>query len=134
MQVKHYVSSITKISDVCKRIALPVITSMFIIIVLMIIASILMYTAENEAQPEIFNNALSGLWWEVINFAGHNNVTPVTAFGQILSAIYALLRICFLSIPLGIVFAGFIVKSRDEKITAKEKKHFCPYCGNNIDE
>ena len=39
------------------------ISSVFIILVLMIASSLCMYSLENEAQPEVFQNAFSGIWW-----------------------------------------------------------------------
>ena len=37
--------------------------SLFFVAILMLISSLLMYSAEHDAQPEVFRNAFSGLWW-----------------------------------------------------------------------
>ena len=40
-----------------------IMSSVFIIIVLMLASSLGMYSAEHSAQPEAFSNAFSGIWW-----------------------------------------------------------------------
>jgi|GEM_PF-5859448 len=100
--------SLTNNKELFKHLFFLSLTLMFIIFILMIVASMLIYTAENEAQPEIFGNALSGLW---LSFIGYNGISPVTAFGKAMAVFLAVLRACFLSVPIGVILAGFIVKT-----------------------
>ena len=116
--------TLTNIGNVFKHTAPVLLISMISIGLLIIAASVLLYTAENKAQPEIFGSVLSVLQWAVTTF-GHSNTAPVTDFGKFLAAVLAVLRICFMGIPIGVFFAGITVKSRKENI---EEKTICPRC------
>ena len=50
-------------------------SSLFIIFILMLASSICMYSAEHAAQPDVFKNAFSGFWWSVTtNHHCHHHV------------------------------------------------------------
>ena len=40
-----------------------IISSVFIVVILMLASSLCMYSVEHDAQPEVFRNAFSGIWW-----------------------------------------------------------------------
>ena len=42
-----------------------IVSSVVIILILMMASSLCMYSAEHEAQPEVFRNAFSGIWWSL---------------------------------------------------------------------
>lgn len=42
-----------------------ILSSVFIIFILMMASSLCMYSTEHSAQPEVFSNAFSGIWWSV---------------------------------------------------------------------
>ena len=78
--------------------------------VLMLSASLIMYTVENPVQPSVFENAFSGIWW-VLNTVltiGYGDIYPITIMGKLLGGIVSLLGISFVAIPTGIISAGFI--------------------------
>lgn len=61
-KVNRYTSALSTIADVFKKKANQLISSMIVVSLLMVIASVLMYNVENAAQPDKFQNAFSGLW------------------------------------------------------------------------
>ena len=42
-----------------------IISSVFIVLILMLASSLCMYSVEHDAQPEVFRNAFSGIWWSM---------------------------------------------------------------------
>ena len=89
------------------------------------------------AQPDVFENVLSGLWWSVATFTtvGYGDIFPVTAMGKILSSIIAILGIGLVAVPTGIISAGFMEYREGEKqalCNNEDEKLFCPYCGKKI--
>ena len=136
-KVNRYTNALSVVGTVLKNKANQLISSMFVVALLMLISSIVMYSVENLAQPEVFTNAFSGLWWAIATFTtvGHGDIYPITAFGKVLSAIIALLGIGLVAVPTGIISAGFIEQMEQEKENKKcdIEKHFCPYCGKKID-
>ncbi|MBQ1312290.1 MAG: ion transporter, partial [Blautia sp.] len=70
-------------------------SSIFIIFVLMLAASMSMYSVEHDIQPESFENAFSGIWWSVsaLLTVGYGDIYPVTTLGRILGIIIAFLGV-----------------------------------------
>ncbi len=87
-----------------------IISSVFIIIVLMFASSLGIYSAEHEAQPEAFRNAFSGIWWSVSTLltVGYGDIYPITVIGKIMAIIIAFLGVGVVAIPTGIISAGFV--------------------------
>jgi len=87
-----------------------ILSSIFMIAMLMMAASLCMYGLENEAQPEAFNNAFSGIWWAMstVLTVGYGDIYPITAGGRIVAIIIALLGVCVVAIPTGVISAGFV--------------------------
>ena len=85
-------------------------SSVFIIIVLILGASLCMYHAEHEAQPQAFKNALSGIWYSVATVftVGYGDIYPITAAGRLMAAVITFLGVGVVAIPTGIISAGFV--------------------------
>lgn len=110
MKFNRYTKAMTNVLEVLKLKAMELFSSVFIVAILMLISSALMYSIEGEAQPEAFQNAFSGLWWAIATFTtvGYGDIYPITAAGKILGGVVALLGIGLLAVPAGIVSAGFM--------------------------
>jgi len=87
-------------------------SSVFIIFVLMLASSLGMYSAEHEAQPGVFTNAFSGIWWSVstILTVGYGDIYPVTTLGRVMAIVIAYLGVGVVAIPTGIISAGFVAE------------------------
>lgn len=87
-----------------------IISSVFIILILMLASSLGMYNVENEAQPDVFKNAFSGIWWSVSTLltVGYGDIYPVTYIGKIMAICIAFLGVGVVAIPTGIISAGFV--------------------------
>lgn len=85
-------------------------SSLFIIMVLMLAASLFMYSAEHDAQPDVFKNAFSGIWWSMSTLltVGYGDIYPITFAGKVLGIIIAFLGVGAVAIPTGIISAGFV--------------------------
>ena len=87
-----------------------ILSSVFIILVLILAASLCMYSVEHTAQPEVFRNAFSGIWWSVATIftVGSGDIYPVTLLGRIMAVIITFLGVGAVAIPTGIISAGFV--------------------------
>ena len=85
-------------------------SSCFILLIMLMASSLGMYSAEHEAQPEVFDNAFSGLWWSVstILTVGYGDIYPITVMGRVMGIIIAILGVGVVAIPTGIISAGFV--------------------------
>lgn len=132
-KLNRYTNALSTIGDIFKRKKHQLISSISVVLVLMVIAAILMYHVESEAQPDNFNNALTALWWtvETLTTVGYGDVVPVTAIGKLLSTVISLLGIGLVAVPTGIISAGF-AENLDEQKHREEEKIYCPYCGKKL--
>ena len=87
-----------------------ILSSVFIILVLMLSSSLCMYGAEHEVQPDQFKNAFSGIWWSVSTLltVGYGDIYPVTTLGKAMAIIIGFLGVGVVAIPTGIISAGFV--------------------------
>lgn len=89
-----------------------IMSSVLIILILMLSSSICMYSVEHEAQPDVFSNALSGMWWAATTIftVGYGDMAPVTLMGKVIGIIIDFLAMAVVAIPTGIISAGFVEK------------------------
>ena len=104
--------------------------TIFIMGILIIFDSTLMYYVENPVQPEKFPNILASTWWAVttLTTVGYGDIYPVTPLGKILCGIITILGIGIIALPTAIISSGFIAELNDQKKTI-----ICPHCGNEIE-
>lgn len=109
-RVNAYYDALNVIGDVIRGKKDQILSSVFIILVLMLASSLCMYSLENEAQPEVFRNAFSGFWWAVSTLltVGYGDIYPITIPGRIFGIIITFLGVGMVAIPTGILSAGFV--------------------------
>lgn len=75
----------------------------------LLIASSFMYYIEHSAQPEVFSSIPATLWWGVVTLTtvGYGDVVPVTALGQLVGALVAMLGIGMFAVPAALIATGF---------------------------
>ena len=114
-KMNRYTSGLSSIGNVLKKKSDQLVSSIFVVFLLMIISSVIMYYFENPVQPDVFSNAFSGLWWAISTFTtvGYGDIYPLTIAGKIFSAIIALLGIGLVAVPTGIISAGFMENIED---------------------
>ena len=129
-QVNAYYNSIHVITAVLSSKKQQLMSSVFIILVLMVGSSLCMYSLEHEAQPEVFSNAFSGIWWAASTLltVGYGDIYPITTLGQIFGIIITFLGVGMVAIPTGIISAGFVDQysrlKRMSEYATEENVHF----------
>lgn len=75
-KINRYTSSLSLIGQVLKARSSQLLSSITIILVLIFIDAMLMYDIEHLAQPEVFDNALSAMWWAMatITTVGYGDI------------------------------------------------------------
>lgn len=100
-QINAYYDSLNVIAEVISSKRQQLMSSVFIILVLMVASSLCMYSLEHEAQPEVFSNAFSGIWWSVSTLltVGYGDIYPVTTLGKVVSIFITFLGVGMVAIP-----------------------------------
>lgn len=129
-KLARYSASMQTLGDVFKAKAGDLGVAFFVLFIVWIFASSLMYFAENEAQPETFGSIPSSMWWGIITLTtiGYGDTYPVTTAGKIIGTGVAILGIAVYAIPAGIMASAFTEELRKKR--QKPKK--CPHCGKEI--
>jgi len=109
-RITAYYDSLNAIAEVIIGKKQQLLSSVFIIVVLMLGSSLCMYSVEHEAQPDVFQNAFSGIWWSVSTLLtiGYGDIYPITTLGRILGTVITFLGVGMVAIPTGIISAGFV--------------------------
>lgn len=113
------------IIDVLKEKRKQIFSSVIMVLILMVASSLCMYSMEHEAQPEVFKNAFSGIWWSTSTLLtiGYGDIYPVTVGGKIMAIVISFLGVGMVAIPTGIISAGFVESyTKINKIVFKEEE------------
>ena len=108
-------------------------SSVFIIFLLMLASSLCIYSVEHEAQPEVYRNALSGIWWSLstIFTVGYGDIYPITYLGKFIAIIITFLGVGVVAIPTGIISAGFVEQytkvQKQSTADANKRNSACSY-------
>lgn len=129
-KVTRYMRGFRTIERVLKKHYREIVAAFLVILLLIIAASVVMFEVENPAQPDKFNNLLSGIWWavETVTGTGYGDIVPITPAGRIIGSVIMLLALALVAIPGGIFSAGFVAEyqnanlRRIERDVSKEKK------------
>lgn len=121
-RINAYHDSLSVITDVIYGKRQQLLSSVFIILILMVAASLCMYSLENEAQPEVFSNAFSGIWWAASTLltVGYGDIYPITTMGKLFGIFITFLGVGMVAIPTGIISAGFV----DQYSNIKKRKEY----------
>ncbi len=109
-RINAYYDSLNVITEVIIGKSQQLLSSVFILMVLMLASSLCMYSLEHDAQPKVFANAFSGIWWSVSTLltVGYGDIYPVTPLGRLMGILISFLGVGVVAIPTGIISAGFV--------------------------
>lgn len=109
-RINAYYDAFNVIAEVMIEKKDQILSSVWMILILMIASSLCMYSLENEAQPDKFKDAFSGIWWAVSTLltVGYGDIYPITPAGRLVGIFIAFLGVGMVAIPTGIISAGFV--------------------------
>lgn len=125
----RYVAALRLFRAVVQSKREELVLTTFILALLLLVASSLMYFVENPAQPEVFSSIPAAMWWAVatLTTVGYGDVYPVTVAGRLLASVVAVLGIGFFALPTAILGTGFV-----EEIAKTKAAPCCPHCGGSL--
>ena len=129
-RINAYHDSLSVIADVLSSKRQQLISSVFIILTLVLAASLSMYSVEHKAQPEVFTDAFTGIWWAVMTIltVGYGEIYPITTLGKVMALVITFLGVGMVALPTAIISAGFVDQySRIKRLTEfarEEDVHF----------
>lgn len=128
-KVGRYSSSLQMMKRVLISKKEELLLTVFVLVLLLVVSACVMYHCETVAQPAVFPDIPSTMWWAVVTLTtvGYGDVYPITPMGKFVAAIMAILGIGMFALPTGILGSGFVEEIERRKNT--EKQTACPHCG-----
>lgn len=127
LKISRYMRGLRTIGRVMRMRRHEIVASFLVISLLIVVASVVMYEIESPAQPQRFNNLLSGIYWAVttVTGTGYGDLVPITPAGRIVGSIIMFLSVALVAIPGGIFSAGFVAEFQNAKLRriARDVKH-----------
>ncbi|KIL96787.1 cAMP-dependent Kef-type K+ transport system [Paramagnetospirillum magnetotacticum MS-1] len=86
----------------------PLLASLFIMLILAISASTVIYFVERAANPALAS-VPAAMWWAIVTLStvGFGDVVPITPLGKLFGSVVAVLGLCMFALPASILASGF---------------------------
>lgn len=142
IKISRYMRGLRAIGRVLQKRRHEIVAAFLVLFLLIIVSSVVMYEIEHPAQPEKFNNLLSGIYWAVttITATGYGDLVPITPAGRVVGSIIMFLSVALVAIPGGIMSAGFVAEfqnanyrkiERDIRSSDKKRAEGSPQAPDN---
>ncbi len=130
VKATRYVAAVKHFRAVMQSKREELVLTVGLMSVLLIMASSVMYFAENAAQPDKFGSIPASMWWAVatLTTVGYGDVFPITLLGRIAAGVIAILGIGFFALPTAILGSGFV-----ESVQAGKQPRACRHCGGELE-
>ena len=121
LKIMRYLPAMGLLGQVLRRERRTLICVMILMLVMVFIASSLVYLLEHDRQPEKFASIPHAMWWGVatLTTVGYGDVVPITPFGKASGMVIMLLGIGTFALPAGVLASAFVEerKRRDFILT-----------------
>ena len=113
-KLTRYSLALSVIADVARQEARTIAAMLIVLSVMVVMAASLMYLAEHHAQPHVFRDIPTSMWWAVVTLTtlGYGDMVPVTVVGRILGGITAVFGLGMIALPSGVLASGFMEQLR----------------------
>ncbi len=120
-RITRYTKSFNLLKEAIADKRHELIVSMQFLVVITVILSLILFFAEHEVQPDVYNNGFVSVIWAFAQYIGDPgsfaDTPPLTTVGRVIACIVGLLGIAIVAVPTGIIGAGFT-----EAIEKKKKE------------
>lgn len=109
LKLTRYSLAMSVMLSVVRQESRAISAVMFVMCVVTIFSSSLMYLFEHRAQPHVFNDIPTTMWWSVVTLTtlGYGDMVPITPMGRILGGLTAVLGVGMIALPAGVLASGF---------------------------
>lgn len=123
LKLTRYSAALQSFENVMRKQKEDLLSTIMILLVLLLVASSLMFYAEHEVQPEAFSSIPMTMWWGVatLTTVGYGDIYPITAVGKLIGAVVAILGIGLFALPAGIISASYLEELAERRRVERGK-------------
>jgi voltage-gated potassium channel len=128
LKLGRYSEAMKTFLSVLEKSKEKLVLALSILLIVLVLASSMMYYAEHDAQPDKFDSIPAAMWWAIITLAtvGYGDIFPITPLGKAIGGLVVVIGIAIFALPAAILSAGFIEEIQEKKVV------ICPACGHRI--
>jgi voltage-gated potassium channel len=110
----RYSMAMNVMASVVRQEARAIGAVLFVMMVILVFTSSLMYLFEHHVQPHVFSDIPTSMWWAVVTLTtlGYGDMVPVTGLGRTLGGLTAVLGVGMIALPAGLLASGFSEQMR----------------------
>jgi voltage-gated potassium channel len=107
-------TGLRQLRRVLVREAGPLASVLAIFLLVLLVASTLVYLAERDEQPDVFGSVPAALWWAVttLTTTGYGDVVPHTPLGRLVASAVMICGVGIFGLWTGILATGFAAEQR----------------------
>jgi voltage-gated potassium channel len=125
-KLSRHSATISVLGTVLRNEAKTLAAAIFIMVILIVLASAGIYVVERNAQPGVFGSIPGAMWWATVTLTtvGYGDVVPVTFSGRLFGVVITVLGVGMAALPAGIIASGFTTElaKRRERYELAAKK------------
>lgn len=124
-KLTRYSSAMTLLLMVLREEGRTIGAALFVSILMVFVASTLVFIAEHPAQPEVFSSIPAAMYWAVITMTtvGFGDIVPVTPWGKVIGAFIGVIGLGMVALPAGILASGFNNALHRRRSMLEERVH-----------
>jgi voltage-gated potassium channel len=109
LKLTRYWGALGVLAAVFQQEARSIAAGLFVLTVLLVLASSGMFLIEHRVQPEAFGSIPAAMWWAIatLTTVGYGDVTPMTPAGKLFGALVTIIGIGMAALPTAILASGF---------------------------
>ncbi len=118
-KLTRYSGAMNILLSVLKEEASSLFAALFILLVMLMLASSGIYLIEHQVQPDAFGSIPDSMWWAMatLTTVGYGDVTPITPMGKFFGGCITVIGMGMVALPAGILasaFSDYVHRSRRE--------------------
>ena len=121
----RYSSAMQMLFQVFQQEYKILVAALFLLLVLMVIASSGIYLIEHDVQPDEFGSIPQAMWWAMatLTTVGYGDVTPITPMGKFFGGTITVISMAMVALPAGILASSFseLLRKKRDKFRARIK-------------
>lgn len=122
LKLVRYSPALLVITDSIKKVKKELYVLGYVIFILVLLSSAMIYQFEREAQPDKFAKPSDAVWWSFVTLAtvGYGDLAPVTIGGRIVAVLTMTCGIGIFGVFVSLIGSAFMVKMKEEKNEEEE--------------